>query len=195
MEKHKISNTDYSEVTEILKHISDQASSVVNDIYNSKFRHNFKKDNSPLTIADIESNKLIMKNLKKSFKNIDLISEESIKNTLTNNSEFFLIDPLDGTKEFIKRNGEFTVNIALIHNQSPVLGVINLPSQNLQYFTDGKKSYKKVGNLTRKILVKKNKNLTITVSRSHLDKKTIKFISSLENKKKKKQLDHPLNFA
>ena len=68
MEKHKISNTDYSEVTEILKHISDQASSIVNDIYNSKFRYNFKEDNSPLTIADIESNKLIMKNLKKSFK-------------------------------------------------------------------------------------------------------------------------------
>ncbi len=185
MEKKKILNADYSEVTEILKYISDKASSIVNEIYNTKITYNLKKDNSPLTIADTESNKLIMKYLKKSFKGIDLVSEESTNNNLTNKSEFFLIDPLDGTKEFIKRNGEFTVNIALVHNLRPVLGVINLPSRDLQYYTDGKFSFKKVGKSTKKINVKKNKTLSIAISRSHLDEKTLKFISSLKNVKKK----------
>ncbi len=89
-----------------------------------------KEDGSPLTEADTRSHQYIEDALRKEFPNIPLLSEESVSipwNVRRSWERFFLVDPLDGTKEFLKRNGEFTINIALIENFRPVVGVIFVP--------------------------------------------------------------------
>ena len=94
-------------------------------VYNTKFSVNFKKDQSPLTLADKKSHNTIVSFLQNT--NIPILSEEGKEIPYIERKRwdfFWLIDPLDGTKEFVKRNGEFTVNIALIHDQKPILGVI-----------------------------------------------------------------------
>ena len=94
-------------------------------IYNSDFDVNYKNDNSPLTLADKEAHSIILSYLEKT--DYPILSEEGkdipfkIRKTW---DKFWLVDPLDGTKEFIKRNGEFTVNIALIKKNKPIIGVI-----------------------------------------------------------------------
>ncbi|MGZ3926014.1 MAG: 3'(2'),5'-bisphosphate nucleotidase CysQ [Mucilaginibacter sp.] len=103
------------------------------------FSISFKDDSSPLTIADKVSHEIIADGLKKLYPNIPVISEEGKDipyQERKNWEHYWCVDPLDGTKEFIKRNGEFTVNIALIHNRTPVFGVIYIPTQNLLYYGD-----------------------------------------------------------
>lgn len=108
------------------------------EIYNnSDFQIEYKQDNSPLTIADKKSNEVIIALLENT--NIPILSEEGkeIAFEERKNWEYFwLLDPLDGTKEFIKRNGDFTVNIALINNGKPILGVIFVPVTNELYFSN-----------------------------------------------------------
>ena len=95
-----------------------------------------KEDSSPLTKADLASNKIIMNALQQLDKTIPILSEESLVewNERKNWTKYWLVDPLDGTKEFIKQNGEFTVNIALIENNKPILGVIFTPVKFDLYF-------------------------------------------------------------
>ncbi|MGB3587137.1 MAG: 3'(2'),5'-bisphosphate nucleotidase CysQ [Tunicatimonas sp.] len=98
---------------------------------------NFKDDNSPLTLADKASHEIIVAGLKKHFPNIPIISEEGKDVSYEERKDwnpFWLVDPLDGTKEFIKRNGQFTVNIALIHDHRPVVGVIYTPVTEELYY-------------------------------------------------------------
>jgi len=132
----------------------------------------FKSDHSPLTLADKESNRLIEAGLKQLTPNIPIISEEG-KDVLyperKNWKEFWLVDPLDGTKEFIKRNGEFTVNIALIRNGVPVMGSIYAPAFDVLYYGDKTNgAYKTANGKTEKITVKTNRDKIVAVgSRSH----------------------------
>ena len=141
-------------------------------IYKKKVTKKYKSDNTPVTNADIKANDIICKGLKRHFPDISIVSEEQVKKGKAA-KKFWLVDPLDGTKEFLKGNGEFTVNIGLIENKKPVFGIIYMPTKNKLYFTKDKKSYfsklSKKGQLTniRKIKVKKrNKNIVI-LSRSH----------------------------
>ena len=141
-------------------------------IYKKKVTKKYKSDNTPVTNADIRANDIICKGLKRHFPDISIVSEEQVKKGKAA-QRFWLVDPLDGTKEFLKGNGEFTVNIGLIENKKPVFGIIYMPTKNKLYFTKDKKSYfsklSKKGQLTntRKIKVKKrNKNIVI-LSRSH----------------------------
>ena len=93
-----------------------------------------KQDNSPLTAADLDAHKYICRALEEAYPLIPICSEEGIENGDPNTAErFWLVDPLDGTKEFIKRSGNFTVNIALIENGNPTVGVIHVPTTNLSY--------------------------------------------------------------
>ncbi|MCG2420601.1 3'(2'),5'-bisphosphate nucleotidase CysQ, partial [Aequorivita sp. F47161] len=97
-------------------------------IYDTNFEVALKNDNTPLTIADENANEIIMTFLRPT--NIPIISEENRQLDYSERQHWtrcWLVDPLDGTKEFVKRNGEFTVNIALIENGNPVLGVIYIP--------------------------------------------------------------------
>ena len=95
-----------------------------------------KDDSSPLTKADLASNKIIMNALQQLDRTIPILSEESLVEwkERKNWTKYWLVDPLDGTKEFIKQNGEFTVNIALIENNRPILGVIFTPVKFDLYF-------------------------------------------------------------
>lgn len=123
---------------EVLKSIARDAGSAIMAIYdNDGHDVEYKDDNSPLTAADKASHNVIVEGLQKHFPDIPILSEEGADIPYTqrkNWTHFWLVDPLDGTKEFIKRNGEFTVNIALIDNQQPVLGVVYVPAQDKLYY-------------------------------------------------------------
>ena len=104
--------------------------------YNKDIAVTHKDDSSPLTKADLASNKFIIDSLHSLDSDIPILSEESLVDwhTRKNWSKYWLVDPLDGTKEFIKKNGEFTVNIALIENNNPILGAIFAPAKSTLYF-------------------------------------------------------------
>ncbi len=116
---------------------ANAASEEIVKVYNSNnFQTESKEDNSPLTLADKNAHQAIVSILKSS--NLPILSEEgkSISYEERKNWDYFwLVDPLDGTKEFIKRNGEFTVNIALIEKQTPILGVVTVPVTGEEYIT------------------------------------------------------------
>jgi len=116
--------------------LARQAGEKILEIYNSEYSVEEKEDNSPLTSADLASHKTIVARLESLTPDIPVLSEESAKIPYAERSSwktYWLIDPLDGTKEFIKRNGEFTVNIALIDNGVPVLGVVHVPVTGVTY--------------------------------------------------------------
>jgi 3'(2'), 5'-bisphosphate nucleotidase len=97
----------------------------------------FKEDNSPLTAADRASNRLLLKSLRALLPDTILISEESdgaMDRFIDYSQPFWLVDPLDGTKEFVKKTNEFTVNVALMKDRLPVLGVVHAPALNLTYY-------------------------------------------------------------
>ena len=108
----------------------------INEVYHSEdFGVEYKSDKSPLTLADQKSHEIIMNGLKEF--DIPILSEEGKDTPYRQRKDwerFWVVDPLDGTKEFIKRNGEFTVNIALIEDSRPVLGTIFVPDRNTLYF-------------------------------------------------------------
>jgi 3'(2'), 5'-bisphosphate nucleotidase len=118
--------------------VSKEAGLAILDVYGQDFDVSYKEDQSPLTLADQLSHDIIMNHLTDpSEKSFPILSEEGKGIPFEQRSAweyFWLIDPLDGTKEFIKRNGEFTVNIALIYQHRPILGVIFAPVNNVFYF-------------------------------------------------------------
>ena len=154
--------------------ISKNAGEAILEIYNSNFDYEIKEDLSPLTQADKISHRVICQMLKSLTPNLPILSEEdsNIPYSIRSNwKNYWLIDPLDGTKEFIKRNGEFTVNIALIENNSPILGVIHIPVSEETYwgsYVDGS-YYSQKNKTTKKINVsEKTENpIRIVASRSH----------------------------
>lgn len=112
---------------------------ILNIYYDADFSQvvDFKSDNSPLTLADKAAHEVIVEALAKAYPDIPIISEEGEEISYEQRKDyqrFWLVDPLDGTKEFIKRNGEFTVNIALIDNGVPVLGVVHVPVVDVTYY-------------------------------------------------------------
>jgi 3'(2'), 5'-bisphosphate nucleotidase len=162
--------------------IAKVAGEEVLKIYNRDFDVEYKDDKSPLTEADKSSNKIIITNLKKY--NIPILSEEgkNIPYDERKNWElFWMIDPLDGTKEFIKKNGEFTINIALIYKNNPIFGVVYAPVLDWMYFNDNESSYKIEKENIKKLPIKKeNNNYVIVASRSHLNDETKEFIDNIE---------------
>jgi len=129
--KYEEINLDY------LKDIILKAGQEVLKIYHSNNIQKFSKiDNSPLTNADIKSHDLLSQFLLSQFPNIPILSEESIEKFKLNNvnDAFWCIDPIDGTKEFLNKNDEFTINIALIEKCSCTVGLIYAPVMNTLYF-------------------------------------------------------------
>jgi 3'(2'), 5'-bisphosphate nucleotidase len=119
---------------------AEKAGEAIMEIYGSSFRVEFKDDRSPLTLADKSSHEIIADRLREGpagCGELPVLSEEGSEIPFEERSRwgyFWLVDPLDGTKEFIKRNGEFTVNIALIRKQAPIVGVIYVPVKEIFYF-------------------------------------------------------------
>jgi 3'(2'), 5'-bisphosphate nucleotidase len=116
--------------------ISTKAGEAILRVYRQEFDVEHKDDASPLTAADLASHNLIRDALLELTPDTPLLSEESALVDFALRSgwqEYWLIDPLDGTREFIKRNGEFTVNIALVRNHQPVMGVVHVPVSKFTY--------------------------------------------------------------
>lgn len=188
---------------------SIQAGQAILDVYHSDdFQVNFKSDKTPLTLADRQAHEVIKKHLSKTH--IPNLSEEGrdlLFDERKNWDLFWLVDPLDGTKEFIKRNGEFTVNIALIENNYPIMGVIYSPIFETLYFGyNGKESYKicnvmpnepftlnfedLILSSNRLPILQNRERYTIITSRSHFTSDTEQFIESKKRENPNLELIH-----
>lgn len=166
------------------------------DIYeNENFQVETKEDDSPLTIADKRANDVINEYLVPT--GIPIISEENKQLDFSERKNWkgcWIVDPLDGTKEFIKKNGEFTVNIALIDNNGPVFGVIYVPAKKELYFGDvlNKKSFKGIVDEGKFEFKQPNfqeihpnsvgEKIKVVGSRSHMNQETLDFIEALKIK-------------
>jgi 3'(2'), 5'-bisphosphate nucleotidase len=153
--------------------LSRAAGSAILDIYHQEFDVAFKDDHSPLTAADMASHRIICEGLRELEPDIPVLSEESADIPYARRGtwqRYFLVDPLDGTKEFVKRNGEFTVNIALIEEHRPVLGVVHVPVSGVSYFgAAGLGAFRQVAGEPEAIAVRQTAAhpLVVVGSRSH----------------------------
>ncbi len=150
-----------------------------------------KSDDSPLTIADKKAHLKIMEFLSKT--DIPVLSEEGKEisyNDRKSWDKLWIVDPLDGTKEFIKRNGEFTVNIALIENGIPIMGVIYVPVKDILYFGDLEKGAFKIdNNKTVKLpIISDNTSYKVVGSRSHMSTETEDYVNKLRAKHDKVEM-------
>ncbi|MDR9458473.1 MAG: 3'(2'),5'-bisphosphate nucleotidase CysQ [Salegentibacter sp.] len=167
------------------------------EIYeNEDFQVENKEDDSPLTIADKKANDIINEHLVPT--GIPIISEENKQLDFSerkNWKECWIVDPLDGTKEFIKKNGEFTVNIALVKENQPVFGVIYVPAKNELYFgdvleqkslkgtiPDGKDFEAEISEFKAIEPSKVGEKIKVVGSRSHMNQDTLDYIDELKNK-------------
>ena len=173
-----------------------EAGKVILEIYKSDdFEVTIKGDNSPLTKADVASQNVIMSYLTET--NIPVLSEEGKAIAYEERKDWrqlWIVDPIDGTKEFIKRNGEFTVNIALIENQRPLIGVIFVPVTGELYFSTKEMGAFKVtvdldnfdldtliSNGNKLPLEREDKTFTIVASRSHMSKETEEYVQEMRS--------------
>jgi len=164
--------------------IAKDAGEAIMKIYNKDFTVEYKDDKSPLTEADTKANEIICTALVELYPNIPIMSEENKQTeySVRKNWEYYwCIDPIDGTKEFIKKNDEFTVNIALIHKDTPILGVVYAPAIDEMYWAKKDEgAYKNNQKLPLHINSRPEKKLSVVASKSHLSKETQEFIDNLE---------------
>ncbi len=175
---------DFKNLLSIAKNAAKSASIEILKIYESgDFSIESKSDNSPLTLADKSAHLAIVNELEQT--GLPILSEEGkeIPYEARKNWEYFwMIDPLDGTKEFIKRNGEFTVNIALIHKQSAILGVVMVPvSGDLYEACSGYGAWKNGIRIQSSDFSMDQEGLRVVASRSHNTPETEEFIHRLQN--------------
>ena len=168
--------------------LSIKAGEQILDIYNSEFAITHKEDNSPLTEADMAAHHTIVEGLATITPNIPVLSEEAASIPFSERSSwnrYWLVDPLDGTREFIKRNGEFTVNIALIEDHKAVMGVVYTPVGKLTYFAQsGGGAFRQADNEQAVPIHTRSKpeNHTIVAgSRSHRGESLNNFLSRLSD--------------
>jgi len=193
-----MNNENLKELLQIAIRAGVEAGYAVCEVYNKEFDVEFKEDKSPLTLADTNSNKVIEAYLEKT--KYPVLSEEGSDIPYDERKKwnyFWMVDPLDGTKEFVKRNGEFTVNIALIQNGTPVLGVVVVPVLKDLYFASELTGSVKVENILMvnefsadlNELMKSGNKLPvdneedvfrIMGSKSHMTKETEDFIKGFE---------------
>lgn len=170
--------------------LADKAGRAIMEIYADRERMVITKaDNSPLTQADLMSDRIIRAGLDDLGLGFPLLSEEFEQVPYIerqNWRRFWLIDPLDGTKEFVQRNDEFTVNIALVENGTPILGVVCAPALDVSYYGAlGVGAFVRRGNAQPEAIEVKpyvdSETIKIVLSRSHSDDRTRKFLDTLGN--------------
>ena len=169
---------------EVLK-IADAASEKVMSIYMTDFKVDYKADESPITAADIASHNVIVEGLSNLSQDIPVLSEEGAGIPWSERKHwqrFWLIDPIDGTKDFTQRTGEFTVNIALIENGEPILGVVTAPALKEAYWgLRGEGAYKRdnTGHVQRISVAPPGEAKRVVASKNHLNEDTKAFIDKL----------------
>lgn len=178
---------------DFLKETARLAGDEILDVYGTEFSVDIKEDNSPLTQADQRGNDVIVARLEAEYPDIPIISEETKATEYAERKDweyFWLVDPLDGTKEFVKRNGEFTVNIALIHRDTPAAGVVFQPVADRMYWaSQGAGAWRSVAGgeaekLTGGPHYTDKDEITVVASRSHLTDAVQAFVDDLKAKGK-----------
>jgi 3'(2'), 5'-bisphosphate nucleotidase len=167
--------------------IARQAGQKILHVYESSYEITNKKDNTPVTCADLAANELIVEQLSQLTPDLPVLSEESVEvpySERQNWETFWLVDPLDGTRAFIERTGEFTVNIALIHRHYPVIGVIYSPVRGCTFYAcQGYGAFNlNPDNETRAISVRKKcaDPLVVAGTRSSRSRALLEFLNNLE---------------
>jgi 3'(2'), 5'-bisphosphate nucleotidase len=168
--------------------IAKEAGDAIMQIYKQDFDVQYKQDSSPLTLADKKANEIIDAGLNQLSVSFPILSEEGkeIPYKDRKNWEYFwLVDPLDGTKEFVKKNDEFTVNIALIHKDAPVLGVVYAPALDVCYWAKQDEGAFKDGKRLPLKTERQRDTYKIVASRSHMSDDTQAFIDAIDTSKEK----------
>ncbi len=174
---------------EAIKETARKAGAEILDVYGTEFSVDVKEDKSPLTEADKRGNDVIVAALESLYPQIPIISEETKAVDYEERKDweyFWLVDPLDGTKEFIKRNGEFTVNIALVHRDTPVLGVVYQPvGERMFWGVKGSGAWLATGAGAPEKLeggphYSEKSEVTVVASRSHLTDAVQQFVDDLK---------------
>jgi 3'(2'), 5'-bisphosphate nucleotidase len=154
-------------------------------IYQSDFKVNYKEDHSPITAADIASHDIIVKGLRQISRDIPILSEEGAEIPWEERKKwrrFWLIDPIDGTKDFTQRTGEFTVNIAMIEDGEPVMGVVTAPALKEAFWGikgEGAHMRDRTGRVHRIRVAEPKDTLRVVASKNHLNEETRAFIEAL----------------
>ena len=176
---------DLAALADALQPIVEAAGEAILRIYDSAFAVQRKDDNSPLTLADLESQRVIIEGLKTITPDIPILSEESAAAPWVERQrwrELWIVDPLDGTREFVKRNGEFTINIALVVEHEPLLGIISAPAQRLTFWgMAGSGAFTRAdGQDSRRIhTAAPQRPLRVVGSRSHMSPQTAGYLARL----------------
>lgn len=179
---------DFDRLQNVTRALAVQAGDLIMDIYNSDdFDVRSKSDDSPVTAADEAADALISKGLREAFPDVLLVTEEQADSHGEQADAFLIVDPLDGTKEFIHRRGDFTVNIAYVVNGTPIRGVVYAPAKGRMFFTrsDGTSVEERgpfdpdvPGTLTEVSVSKPdNSALLVVASKSHRDQATDDYIN------------------
>ncbi|MBY6113788.1 3'(2'),5'-bisphosphate nucleotidase CysQ [Mameliella alba] len=179
---------NYSELTAVMRRLALEAGEKIMEIYNSDdFEVMVKSDNSPVTVADEAADALISAGLREAFPDVALVTEEQADSHDITAKTFLIVDPLDGTKEFIKRRGDFTVNIALVEDGVPTRGVVYAPAKGRMFYTNsvgqsveetGALELETVGETAPiKVTDPDNSALMVVASKSHRDQATDDYIA------------------
>lgn len=161
---------ELQKILQVMKELSYKAGIEILRHYRREIEVEYKEDNSPVTSADKAANEIIVSGLKSNFESIPVLAEESSDDLSRLNKEYcFVVDPLDGTKEYVKRNDEFTVNIALVERGRPIAGVIYVPVYKEMYYAlKGMGAFMETESGVKRIKVSENTgNIRLAKSRSH----------------------------
>ena len=175
----------YSSLLADVIKIADEASEKVLRIYQSDFTVSYKEDESPITAADVASHEIIVKGLRSLSREIPILSEEGAQADWEERKQwrrFWLVDPIDGTKEFTQRSGEFTVNIALIEDGEPVMGVVTAPALKEAFWGvkgEGANKRDRTGRVYGIHVAEPQATKRVVASKNHLNDETRAFIETL----------------
>ncbi len=179
---------DYEKLATVTRKLALEAGDRIMEIYESNdFDVRSKSDESPVTEADEAADALISRGLRDAFPDVALVTEEQSASHASRADRFFIVDPLDGTKEFVLRRGDFTVNIAYVENGVPVRGIVYAPAKGRLFYTDATgRSFEETGELSKdkpgplkpiRVSTPKNDSLDVVASKSHRDEATDNYIS------------------
>ncbi|WP_372966595.1 3'(2'),5'-bisphosphate nucleotidase CysQ [Marinobacter sp.] len=175
----------YSSILPDVVKVADEASEKVLHIYQSDFKVGYKEDHSPITAADTTSHDIIVRGLRNISRDIPVLSEEGAQvswEERKNWRRFWLIDPVDGTKDFTQRTGEFTVNIAMIEDGQPVMGVVIAPALKEAFWgIKGEGAFKRdrTGRVSRIHVAEPRATKRVVASKNHMNDETRAFIDAL----------------
>ncbi|WP_116132917.1 3'(2'),5'-bisphosphate nucleotidase CysQ [Tropicimonas sp. IMCC34043] len=179
---------DYARLTEVIRRLALEAGDRIMEIYGADdFEVRSKSDASPVTEADEAADALISAGLAAAFPDVLVVTEEQAESHTESAANFLIVDPLDGTKEFVKRRGDFTVNIAYVENGVPVRGVVYAPAKGRLFYTDAEgRSVEETGDFAKdtvgpvtplSVKAPDNSALLVVASKSHRDQATDDYIA------------------